>query len=358
VVKVAIANFGEPIVSPRERDPEAHARPPRRAPAPLFEGPADWGFHIYALGAYLMDRGIADEVEFWDYAETRSASYHSTGILRVLFHDPDDVEAHLRRDGYPDLFVNHGPRGQPVLDLLEGKTFRVHVPALRMGRDRRGNVGAECYLVDSEEFLDDRSMLYVPVVNTRLFRPAAREKKRDFIYLASVYRGKRHDILLNAARHHDLSGHLHPVDPSQLDLTGTRITTSRWNEADVLELLHTSRIAVYPGDRTSSPAAMWECVAAGLPIVVNRDIDGGAHLVVSGVTGELAPEEEFGEVMRFVLERRDTYRPRAYFEEQWDTLAVLDSYVRFFRRMGWRAAPAASAAEPPVPSSARASGGA
>ena len=35
----------------------------------------------------------------------------------------------------------------------------------------------------------------------------------------------------------------------------------------VVELLRSSRIAVYPGDTTSSPAAMWECVAAGLPIV-------------------------------------------------------------------------------------------
>jgi hypothetical protein len=81
---------------------------------------------------------------------------------------------------------------------------------------------------------------------------------------------------------------------------------------------------------------MWECVAAGLPIVVNENIKGGKHLVVPGVTGEFASEEEFGDVMRHVVQHRDAYSPRQYFEEQWPTLPVLDSYVRFFQRMGWR----------------------
>jgi hypothetical protein len=205
-----------------------------------------------------------------------------------------------------------------------------------MGRDRTSNVGAECFLVDSEEFLDERSMMYVPVVNTRAICPGTGEKKFDFIYLASVYRGKRHDVLVRAARETGLSGHLHPIEPTDLDLTGTRITSTRLNEVNVIELLQDARIAVYPGDYTSSPAAMWECVAAGLPIVVNENIKGGKHLVVPGVTGEFASEEEFGDVMRHVVQHRDAYSPRQYFEEQWPTLPVLDSYVRFFQRMGWR----------------------
>jgi len=84
---------------------------------------------------------------------------------------------------------------------------------------------------------------------------------------------------------------------------------------------------------------MWECVAAGLPIVVNENIQGGKHLVVSGVTGELASEDDFGNVMRYVLEHRESYAPRKHFEAHWDTLEVLESYVRFFQRAGWRPSP-------------------
>jgi Glycosyl transferases group 1 len=178
-------------------------------------------------------------------------------------------------------------------------------------------------------------MLYVPVVNTRRIHPARVEKTRDFIYLASLYEGKRHDLLLDAVRGTALTGHLHPVDGTKLDLTGAHITTSNWNERDVVELLQTSRIAVYAGDWTSSPAAMWECVAAGLPIVVNRDIKGGKHLVVPGVTGELASARDFGRVIERVLARRHTYRPRDYFEAHWDTVTLLERYLAFFIRMGW-----------------------
>lgn len=338
-MKVVIANFGPPVSASLDYEASwtTHVKPPRVTPPPVLHKSHDWGFHIYALGTYLMNQGVTDEVEFWDFAEQRGTAYHSNGILRVIFHNTDDLQAYLDRYGYPDLYVNHGSGGQPILDLLENRTFRVHVPALRVRRDRTGNAGAECYLVDSEEFLDERSMMYIPVVNTHAIYPTAAEKKWDFIYLAACYTGKRHDLLLRAARESGLSGHLHPVDASELDLAGTRITTTRFNEVDVLSLLNSSRIAVYPGDVTSSPAAMWECVAAGLPIVVNENIRGGKHLVVSGVTGELASEDDFGDVMRHVVAHRESYAPREYFEEHFDTVNVLERYVRFFERMGWRA---------------------
>jgi hypothetical protein len=176
----------------------------------------------------------------------------------------------------------------------------------------------------------------VPVVNTEWFRPSQGPKVRDFVYLANVRPGKRHDILLDAVRETGMSGHLHPVSPGELDLGGLEITTSGWDEADVVELLSTSRIAVAPGDQTSNPAAMWECIACDLPLVLNRDVVGGRHAVVSGVTGELATAETFGRVMRQTLDNVDSYRPRAYFLEAWDTLSTLETYFSFFERMGWR----------------------
>jgi hypothetical protein len=336
-MRVVIANVLKPI--PRTIDFRSywarHVKPPKRTRQSLFDQPHDWGFHIYSLGVYLLDKGIADEVEFWDFAEPRSTEYHSNGILRVLFYNENDVKAYLDRYGYPDLFINHGTYGRKVLDLLEGKCFRVHVPALRTGLDLQGNSGAECYLVDSDEFLDERSMMYVPVVNTEVIFPNGRAKTRDFVYLAANYIGKRHDIIVDAVRNQDISGHFHPVDECKLDLTGTRITTSAFNEKDVVELLRTSRIAVYPADDASNPASMWECVAAGLPIVVNEKIKGGRHIVVPGVTGEFARENDFLAVMRQVLANRNSYQPREYFMQHWDTVSTLENYLAFFRRMGW-----------------------
>jgi hypothetical protein len=337
-LKIVIANFSEPIGKRFDfkADWARHVMPQRRPRTSLFDQKADWGFHIYAIGVYLLDKGLVDAVEFWDYSEERCTKYHSNGILRVMFLNEEDVKVYLDRYGYPDLFINHGRNGHAILEYLEDKCFRVHVPALRSGLDREENFGAECYLVDSEEYLDERSMMYAPVVNTKKIYPGACDKKRDFIYLAQCYHGKRHDILLNAVRGTELTGHLHPVDRSKLDLSNTNITTTNWNEGDVVDLLRTSRIAVYPGDDTSSPAAMWECVAAGLPIVVNEKIKGGKHLVVSGITGEFASETNFLEVMRRVLANRKSYKPREYFMEHWGTVSVLENYLSFFRKMGWK----------------------
>jgi hypothetical protein len=306
----------------------------------LFDQPVGWGFHIFSLGLYLRDTGLARTVEFWNHGSRRSLNYMANGILRVLFLDTADVASYLDDYGPPDLFINYGARGRPALQRLAGQCFRVHVPCLRRPPDMV-NADAECYLVDAEEFLDDRAMLYVPVVNTRKIAPRGARLQCDWVYLAACYGGKRHDLLLDAVRGSPLTGHLHPVDGRQLNLTGTRVTTSNWDERDVVELLTTSRIAVYPADDTSNPAAMWECVAAGLPIVVNADIRGGKHLVVPGVTGELAPAAEFGAMMRQVLEHHDTYHSRQYFEANWDTVAMLERYLAFFRRMGWHGRPCA-----------------
>jgi len=343
-MKVAIANFSKPI--PKTLDFKAYwdhyIKPPRGKRLSLFEYKADWGFHIYALGVYLMDQGIADEVEFWDFSEQRSTLYHPYGVLQVTFYNERDVKAYLLRYGLPDLYVQHGGvAGQSILRYLNNKCFTVYVPALRHGYrieqliDRLGNFRASCYLVDSEKYLDDRSMLYIPVVNTDKIYPRDCEKKRDFIYLAANYGNKRHDLLLNAVRGTEMTGHLHPVDASKLDLHNTRITTSAWDAADVVELLTTSRIAVYPGDYTSNPASMWECVAAGLPIVVNQNIKGGRHVVVPGITGEFATENNFYETMKLVLANLASYRPREYFMKHWETVSVLERYLAFFRKMRW-----------------------
>ena len=146
-MKVVISNFSSPV--DRTMDFKyywaGHTKPKKEKRLSLFEYRVDWGFHIYSIGVYLMDMGIADEVEFWDYSEKRSSSYHPFGVLRVMFYNEKDVMTYLDRYGYPDLYINHGRYGLPILEYLEGKCFRVHVPALRTGLDRQDNFGAECF---------------------------------------------------------------------------------------------------------------------------------------------------------------------------------------------------------------------
>src|SRR5262245_5502075 len=164
-MRIVIANFGAPLDRALDFDEywRAHPMPPlREKRLSLFEQRVDWGFHIYSIGVYLMDQRLADCVEFWDYTVEHETLYLSNGVLKVTFFNERDVAAYVRRYGYPDLFVNHGRCGVPVLEALEGKCFRVYVPALRSKGER--NHGAECYLVDSEEYLDSRSRMYIPVV--------------------------------------------------------------------------------------------------------------------------------------------------------------------------------------------------
>ncbi len=344
-MRVVICNFGKPGCRNGEYDRywAETERPVREQRLSLFEYKVDWGFHLYALGVYMLDNGIADEVEFWNFASggaqtchRRGMSYHYMGVLRVNFLDEQDVFAYIRRYGVPDLLVNHGRQGIPILQHLEGHCFRVHVPASRTGLSDQSNHSADCYLVDSTEFLDSKSILYIPVVNTKKIAPTDEKTVRDFIYLAWPHQVKRHDIVIDAVRNRDISGHFHPVPINTFDLRDTLITTSDLNEMDLVELLCSSRIAVYSGDQTSNPAAMWECVAAGLPIVMNESILGGHHLVVPGVTGELAREDNFLTVMEKVIENRDRYEPREYFEENWRTESVLERYLDFFESQGWR----------------------
>jgi hypothetical protein len=282
-----------------------------------------------------LDIGVADDVEYWDFSSRRLLSRGPNGVLWVTFLNEDDLIAYLDRFGYPDLFINHGPCGEPALRKLAGRSFRVHVPALRREGAGLENRDAECYLVDADEYLDGRSMLYAPVVHTRAISPDGSPKTTDVVYLAAHRPEKRHDVVVAALRGTEITAHLHPVDSAALDLSGTRISASRWDERGVVDLLRSSRMAVYAGDRTSNPAAMWECVAADLPIVVNAAILGGKHLVVPGVTGELAAPHEFREAILHVLGSLGTYRPRAWLEEQWDTVATIEGYLDFFSRMGF-----------------------
>ncbi len=336
-MRVVISNFSRPLpITADYVQAWANIEMPKRGPRrSLLEQQYGWGFHLYSLGVHLMDLGVAEHVEFWDFRLQRSMGYLENGVLRITFHNEDDIAAYLDRFGPPDLFVNHGVHGGPVLPLVEGAAFRVHVPTLRTRDDPLPH--AECYLLDAEDQLIERSMLYIPVVNLPVIRPGDGTTERDFIYLAACYEGKRHDLLMNAVRGTELTGHLHPVAPHEVDVSGTGVTTSDLDERDVVDLLQTSRIAVYPGDNTSNPAAMWECVAAGLPIVMNDAIAGGKHLVVPGVTGELASETEFRDVMRGVLANRSAYSPRDYFEANWDTITLIEGYLAFFREMGWTA---------------------
>jgi hypothetical protein len=337
-VKVAIANFSRPYPIALDFDEywKRYQRPEMGSRVELLKQPHDWGFHIFAIAARMLDLGLADEAEFWDYRDDRFSSYHHTGVRRVSFFNEVDLECYLRRFGYPDLFINYGQLGHPILKLLAGKSFRVQIPCLRTEGPLQSNFGAECYLVDGVEFLDARSMLYVPVVHTGAIFPIECTRERDIIYLASLYPAKRHDLLLRSVKGTGLTGHLHPVDRTEIDLTDTLLTTSNWYERDVAELLRTSLIAVYPGDRTSNPAAMWECVAAGLPIVVNANIAGGKHLVIPGITGEFASEEGFLDTIQQVLANRRFYSPGEYIHSHWNTIEMLDRYLEFFQTMGLR----------------------
>ena len=91
-LRVAIANF---FLIEKTTDFESYwARFEKPAPPErmsLFEQPHGWGFHIFALAAYLLDKGVVSAAEFWDYREDRQSGYHANGVLRVSFFNLKDL---------------------------------------------------------------------------------------------------------------------------------------------------------------------------------------------------------------------------------------------------------------------------
>ena len=139
IMKVVIANFGNPVNASLDYEAElgdacktsAHRSSAAVRPAARLGIPHLCARHVSDEPGNCGRSGVLG------FRRSNAArKYHSNGILRVMFHNADDVQAYLDRYGYPDLYVNHGSGGQPILDLLENRTFRVHVPALRVGRDR------------------------------------------------------------------------------------------------------------------------------------------------------------------------------------------------------------------------------
>jgi len=180
-MKVVIANFGEPVYPQQPMDYRSYWRmfeklwTKRRKR--LFELEHNWGFHIFSIGVYMLDQGLADEMEFWNFTEDRRFFWHPYGFCWMNFLNEEDLQVYLEDVSPPDLFIQRGGcAGRTVLKMLEGSCFRVYVPALRGDIDRTGNYDAECFLVDSEEYLDEASMMYTPVVNTRYVRPSDTEK--------------------------------------------------------------------------------------------------------------------------------------------------------------------------------------
>ena len=94
--------------------------------------------------------------------------------------------------------------------------------------------------------------MYIPVVNTESIYPVSCEKTRDFIYLAANYKARGTTLFSMPCAIVITAISI----PSKVgtDLTDARITTSTFNEKNVVELLRTSKIAVYPADHASSPA--------------------------------------------------------------------------------------------------------
>src|SRR5436305_565023 len=67
--KAALRNSSTPAASANASASYWAARPKRgRGPrVSLFGQPVGWGFHVYARGVHMLDEGLADEVEFWNF---------------------------------------------------------------------------------------------------------------------------------------------------------------------------------------------------------------------------------------------------------------------------------------------------
>lgn len=122
------------------------------------------------------------------------------------------------------------------------------------------------------------------------------------------------------------------VDQETIDILGGRsdqITRTGYLPSEQLNvMLNRSRLGLLSSDHTdASPRVILEFMAAGLPILANKDACGIGKYVLGGA-GRIAGTDCFGSIIPEMLSQKDSYDPRRVFEEHFSPARVACDFVR------------------------------
>lgn len=190
------------------------------------------------------------------------------------------------------------------------------------------------FLVDSIEqkrivnkkYPKAKAIIFNKLVDEKIFKPVKVKKVYDVCFIANFLPWKNHNILLSQIK--KTGKNLKIVFVGNLLGQDQRAKTLAWKYAqennitftglmepkEVAKILNQSKISVFPQELDANPRTLTESLACNVPVLINKEMTGGGHLVNSQ-TGKKVALEDFHKEIVPMLKNYKKYKPRKFFEK-------------------------------------------
>ncbi len=316
----------------------------------------------------LHQRRAVSDYEIWQFTDRAAAETPAPAPALKLFrcdHNnfADDLTREVYENGQPDILWVDGrdtpPYIQQTLDLCPA-SFKL----IYSKHPRPWNIeNLERYdlcLVD-EDWQVAKVKKHFPRVSCFVwdklvdyettFYPLTCEKSYDLCYVASLRKGKNHELLFEAISRvkdrtltcvcvgGDLKGNreswdrLAPLQQMVADLGLSVHFTGPVSAQEVNRYINLSKIGVMCSIVDAAPRAMLEYMAADVPVLVSSGMLAGARYL-GPAAGVVAAPKEFHLGMTTLLDNRKNYSPRAYLLQNYSFEKVIAKCITILRQAG------------------------
>jgi glycosyltransferase involved in cell wall biosynthesis len=177
-----------------------------------------------------------------------------------------------------------------------------------------------------------KSFIFNKAVDTNVFKPQKLKKIYDFCYIANFRPWKNHNMLFSAMSKWQkknskplkisLVGNLHDnLEELKILLWKYNIQADLFNSVSpqkVSQILNQSKFSVQAGELDANPRAISESLACDVPVLLNKDISGGAHLITKK-TGLKLSIHKFDQGIDTMLRDYKKFKARDYFNRNLST---------------------------------------
>lgn len=290
-----------------------------------------------------------DYGELWYWGGKRKKQFTTNFVERWVsnFHDYDPNRgANAKDPGFiPEVIFCRGgfPQYHSVLKRFPN-AIKIYYGAGARFLPQPGFTDYDIILQDSEGQLKECEKKFPKALTTLFVKPAA-----DNLFYPRDCE-KTYDVCFPANAAQDFKGHKFvyrtvPKDLSMLNLGNKPDRYKRPPNVDSKRVLRTHmaenickcRVGIVAANskRDSCPRVIPEMLACDIPVIVRRGTRFWVDKYVNNpyssrspyATGELTNDEEFWEVVRFVLHNIEMYSPRKYYD-QYLSLSVAGKFLR------------------------------
>ncbi|MCG8604307.1 glycosyltransferase family 4 protein [bacterium] len=316
----------------------------------------------------LQQFGFISEYEEWAL-ETGEQSSNGVEKWPVRHFSADrefyfrELAQYVQRSGAPDIIWVDGrsypPHVHHAMELCS-QSFKI----VYSKHPRPWNVKNLCRydlcLVDEEWqikkvkkrcpsircFVWDKSIDY-----DEAFFPMPIAKKYDLCYVATMRKGKNHELLFEAMSkltdrrlscvcvggdqkaNHEPRNRLIPLKKKVLELGLDVSFTGSVSLQEVNRYINMSKVGVMPSTVDAAPRAILEYMAADIPVLVSAGMLAGTRYVGPG-SGLVKEPEEFHLGLAELLDNREKYSPRSYLLENYESARVISKFVELLKQTG------------------------